>query len=63
MQIRRHDNDETLAKEKHSVAAWPIEGEARAFRHFRVHQHGKNAVGNDYLMCCGFEVYGTLTEG
>ena len=63
VQIRRHDNDETLAKRKYSVGAWPIEGEARAFRHFRIHQHGKNAYGNDQLMCCGFEVYGTLTEG
>ena len=62
VQIRRHDNDETLAKQDYSVGAWPIEGEARAFRHFRIHQHGKNAEGTDYLMCCGFEVYGTLTE-
>ena len=62
VQIRRHDNDETLAKQRYSVGAWPIEGEARAFRHFRIHQHGPNAAGNDQLMCCGFEVYGTLTE-
>ena len=24
--------------------------------------HGKNAAGYDYLMCCGFELYGKLTE-
>ena len=28
VQIRRHDNDQTLAKQGHSVGAWPIDGEA-----------------------------------
>ena len=63
VQIRRHDNDETLAKRAFAVGAWPIEGEARAFRHFQVRQHGKNAAGVDSLSCCGFEIYGTLIEG
>ena len=62
VEIRRHDNDHTLAAQNFSVGAWPIEGEARAFRHFRIHQHGKNGHGDNNLMCCGFEVYGTLTE-
>ena len=62
VEIRRHDNDETLAQEKFSVAAWPIEREARAFRHFRIHSHGKDSSGKDYVSCCGFEVYGTLTD-
>jgi len=64
VQIRRHDRDATLATEAFSVGAWPIEGEERAFRHFRIRQHGHNACGPGYdcLMCCGFEVYGELTE-
>ena len=62
VQIRRHDDDETLAKQPYSVGAWPIEGEERAFRHFRIHQHGKCSSGHNFLMCCGFEVYGVLTE-
>ena len=61
VEIRRHDDDETLAKQAYSVGAWPIEGEERAFRHFRIRQHGYNAAGDDdALMCCGFEVYGEL---
>ena len=63
VQIRRHDNDLTLARQEYSVGAWPIEGEERAFRHFRIRQHGANAHDSNYLMCCGFEVYGELTEG
>eukprot|EP01045_Picozoa_sp_COSAG04_P004561 COSAG04_NODE_200_length_20490_cov_33.582021_2_plen_3075_part_00 len=59
--IQRYSNDETLARVAYSVGAWPIEGEARAFRHFRIHQHGDNGNGSGHLMCCGFELYGQLT--
>ena len=62
VQIRRHDNDLTLTQQRYSVGAWPIEGEERAFRHFRIRQHGHNAINKNNLMCCGFEIYGTLTE-
>jgi len=61
-EIRRHDNDETIAKQKFAVGAWPVEAGGRAFRHFRIRQHGKNAYNTDHLMCCGFEVYGQLFE-
>jgi hypothetical protein len=62
-EIRRHDNDETIAaRQKYAVGAWPVEAGGRAFRHFRIRQHGKNAGRADYLMCCGFEVYGQLSE-
>ena len=61
-EIRRHDNDATMPKQKFAVGAWPVEAGGRAFRHFRIRQHGKNAVGKDHLMCCGFEVYGQLSE-
>ena len=43
------------------VLAWPVDG-APAFRFFRIHQHGRNAWGNDYLMCAGIELYGELAE-
>ena len=61
-QIKRHDNDETLAKRAHSVGAWPVDAGGRAFRHLRVRQHGMNAYNTDHLMCCGFEVYGRLLD-
>ena len=61
-EIRRHDNDATIAKRDYAVGAWPVEAGGRAFRHFRIRQHGKNRDGADYLMCCGFEVYGQLNE-
>ena len=64
-EIRRHDNDATMAAQDHSVGAWPVDAGGRAFRHLRIRQHGKNPAssnGSDYLMCCGFEVYGTLLD-
>ena len=59
-EIRRHDNDWTLAAQPHSVGAWPVDAGGRAFRHLRIRQHGKNVNGSDFLLCSGFEVYGAL---
>ena len=61
-QIRRHDNDQTMAAQYYSVGAWPVDPGGRAFRHFRIRQHGQNSYGYNHLMCCGFEVYGELHE-
>ena len=62
-EIRRHDNDETLAQyEKYAVGAWPVDAGGRAFRHLRIRQHGWNAIGDGRLYCCGFEVYGALLD-
>ena len=63
-EIRRHDNDETLALQNYAVGAWPVDAGGRAFRHLRIRQHGKNAEGmyTDVLACCGFEVYGRLLD-
>jgi hypothetical protein len=69
-EIRRHDNDATLAKQDYAVGAWAVDAGGRAFRHLRIRQHGKNANGstlsNKYqgnrLACCGFEVYGRLLD-
>ena len=59
--LREHVNDASLAATAFSVAAWPIENASAAvFRHFRVFQTAENSSGNDYLMCAGMELYGTL---
>ena len=63
-EIRRHDNDETLALHSFSVGAWPVDAGGRAFRHLRIRQRGKNVANQDnILMCCGSEVYGALQLG
>ena len=51
-----------MAKQNFSVGAWPVDAGGRAFRHLRIRQHGKNAHNYEYLMCCGFEVYGRLLD-
>ena len=61
-EIRRHENDATLARQSFAVGAWPVDAGGRAFRHLRIRQHGKNAGGDDELWCCGFEVYDRLTD-
>ena len=60
--LRRHDNDASVEAKAGFVAAWAVEG-AAPFRFFRIHQHGPNSGGAQYLMCAGIELYGLLTEG
>ena len=59
--LRRHENDGSISAKPRFVAAWPVD-RAAPFRFFRVHQYGRNASNDDYLMCGGIELYGTLTE-
>ena len=59
--LRRHDNDASIEAQAGFVAAWAVEG-AAPFRFFRIHQHGPNSSGHQYLMCAGIELYGLLTE-
>ena len=61
-EIKRHDNDATLARQDYAVGAWPVDAGGRAFRHLRIRQHGKNAYGSDKLGICGFEVYARLLD-
>ncbi len=61
-EIKRHENDATLATQRYAVGAWPVDAGGRAFRHLRIRQHGKNAWPNDRLACCGFEVHGRLLD-
>ena len=65
VELKRHDNDTSLAITKSSVAYWPLDGEnvtKTAYRQFRIMQHGKNSDGNDCLPCFGIELYGTLLD-
>jgi hypothetical protein len=53
VELKRHDNDASLATTNFSVAYWPLVGEnvtKTAYRQFRIIQHGRNACGNDYLV-------------
>eukprot|EP01047_Picozoa_sp_COSAG01_P011117 COSAG01_NODE_485_length_16397_cov_48.193827_10_plen_594_part_00 len=59
--LRRHDNDRTMEAKGYFVAQWAIEGLTTAYRHFRVHQHGRNWPGSEELLCNGIELYGALT--
>ena len=59
--LRRHDNDASIEAKAGFVAAWAVEG-AAPFRFFRIHQHGPNSYGDQYLLCAGIELYGLLTE-
>ena len=47
-QIRKHDNDETMAPLGYSLGAWAIEEEERAFRHLRIRQHGTNGASPNW---------------
>jgi hypothetical protein len=60
--LRRHDNDETMEQKAFFVAHWAVEGVTTAYHHFRVRSHGPDSGGQNYLMCAGIELYGTLTE-
>ena len=58
--LRTHVNDQALPAAVFSTASWPLAppDPRAAYRHFRVLQTGKNSSGTDYLVVCGFEVYG-----
>jgi hypothetical protein len=64
--LRAHRNDNSLAAQAFSVAAWKVEGVKQAYRYFRIRMTGKNSGynndGNSYhqLCCAGIELYGML---
>jgi hypothetical protein len=58
--LRRHENDDTLDRQKCPVASWPVEN-AGAWRYLRVLQTGLNAHGNKQLSCSGVEFWGVLS--
>jgi hypothetical protein len=37
-----------------------VDGVTAPYRHFRVHQHGRNGDGDDTLFSSGIELYGRL---
>jgi len=67
--LRQHESDRSLfdGRQWHrqpSAAAFEVtQHTGTAFRHFRVHQHGPNGAGTNYLVCGGLELYGTLFDG
>eukprot|EP01047_Picozoa_sp_COSAG01_P002570 COSAG01_NODE_68_length_28978_cov_182.027777_31_plen_523_part_00 len=58
--LRRHDDDRTIVERSWYVAFWEVEGVTTPYRHFRVHQHGRDSSGDEFLVCSGIELYGTL---
>ena len=59
----RHDGDTSLQDTQAPQAFEVTQHTGTAFRHFRVHQHGPNGAGTNYLVCGGLELYGTLFDG
>jgi hypothetical protein len=57
--LRRHD-DENIDKRGYLVEHWQVDGVTAPYRHFRVHQHGRNGDGDDTLFSSGIELYGRL---
>jgi hypothetical protein len=60
--LRRHVNDESL-NEQFATHSWPIEGQTRAYRFFRILQTGHNSSNHNFLVLSGVELYGSLYEG
>ena len=76
--LSTHKNDETLAADPYSVAAWPVDpGEfsaqhpgsraegptGKGYRYFRIRCTGVNHTGNNFRLCLGgIELYGELIE-
>jgi hypothetical protein len=47
--LTSHRNDNSLADQGFSVAAWKVEGVKQAYRYFRIRQTGKNSGGNNHV--------------
>jgi hypothetical protein len=45
--LRAHRNDNSLADQAFSVAAWKVEGVKHAYRYFRIRMTGKNSSYNN----------------
>ena len=66
--LRQHSNDTSMGTTAYCEGHWAVNSPASntPYRHFRILQTGKNSGysygnPNDYLMCCGIELYGKLT--
>lgn len=60
--LRRHVNDESL-NDLFATHTWPIEGQTKAYRLFRILQTGHNSSNHNFLVLSGLELYGALYEG
>ena len=60
--LRRHTNDESL-NEQFARHAWPVVGQTKAYRMFRILQTGHNSSNHNFLLLSGVAIYGALYEG
>jgi hypothetical protein len=61
--LKTHTDDQVLSASADLTAAWPVTPPtAEGFRHFQIIQFGRNSGNNDYLLCAGIELYGTLSK-
>lgn len=61
--LRKHENDDSLTEEPHSVAHWPLQlKDETPFRYFRIVQTGPNSTNSFQLACGGIELYGSYIE-
>lgn len=61
--LRKHEDDESLAEEPHSVAHWPLTVQDETpYRYFRIVQTGPNSSNSHQLACGGIELYGSYIE-
>jgi len=73
--LRRHTNDTSL-NSRYALTTWKIQNNSglgstsnpslspkqTAFRYFRILQSGRNSNNRNFLVLCGFEIYGELFE-
>ncbi|KNC51157.1 uncharacterized protein AMSG_06508 [Thecamonas trahens ATCC 50062] len=57
--LRRHVNDSSL-NGPFDTATWPIDDVSTPYRYFRILQSGHNSSRRNFLLLCGFELYGDL---
>lgn len=59
--LRRHPNDPAL-NARYATHIWKIPHTTLPFRFFRILQTGRNSNNRNFLVLCGFELYGELFE-
>jgi len=59
--LKAHVNDVSLTQGDCSVS-WELNLGQQAFRYFRIKSTGPDSSGNNFVMCCGIELFGTIIE-
>jgi len=60
--LKRHTNDDSL-NDLFATHAWPVEGQTKAYRMFRILQTGHNSSNHNFLVLSRISLYGVLYEG